>query len=124
MSASRLLRVRTPGCAHHRSLAFAALLAAATVSVAGCAEDDGPTTHQVTIRNFQYTPATLDVARGDTVLWINQDVVPHTATADDQAWDTGAVGAKESGRVVVEQRGTYMYGCAFHPNMKAELSVR
>lgn len=64
------------------------------------------------------------MAVGDTIVWINEDLVPHTATAADSAWDTGSIGAKESGRVVVERKGRHTYVCAFHPNMKAELTVQ
>lgn len=80
--------------------------------------------HTVAIRNFLYAPATLQVAVGDTVVWVNGDVVPHTATAADGAWDTGSIAAGDSARVVVAKAGKQAYRCAFHPNMKAELTAR
>lgn len=109
-------RARTQWCAR----AWLALLSAG--AVAGCAEA-GPRRHQVAIRGFTYEPASLTIAVGDTVVWINEDVVPHTATAADRGWDTGSVGAKSSGQVVISQQGRHSYVCAFHPNMRAELSV-
>lgn len=96
---------------------------AAALAVAGCA--DAPAkVHSVAIRGFQYAPAVLAVSVGDTVVWTNHDVVPHTATAADRAWDTGSIGAKAPGRVVVGRAGTHRYLCAFHPGMKAELVAR
>jgi plastocyanin len=62
-------------------------------------------------------------ARGDTVVWTNADVVPHTATLA-QGWDTGQIGANASGRIVAGQAGTYAYVCAYHPTMRGTLIVR
>jgi len=39
--------------------------------------------HVVEIRNLEFTPKELVVATGDTITWINYDLVPHTVTADD-----------------------------------------
>lgn len=101
-----------------------AALVAATLA-AGCA-DAAPMAqaHSVAIRGFQYAPAVVEVAVGDTVVWINEDVVPHTATAVDRAWDTGSIGGKASGRVVIAREGTHRYVCAFHPSMEAEVVAR
>lgn len=102
----------------------AALLAVALVAAtsAGC-QDAKPRRHDVTIRAFQYEPATLKVAVGDTVVWLNEDVVPHTATAADAGWDSGSIGSRGSARVVIRRKGAQSYLCAFHPNMRAELSA-
>jgi plastocyanin len=76
-------------------------------------------THRVEMRGFQFVPAELVVAPGDTVLWVNADPVPHTATSADGAWDTGAVAAGDSARVVVPNVGPYV--CTFHPSMTGAL---
>lgn len=83
-----------------------------------------PGTHVVAIRSFQYVPGAAAVLVGDTVVWRNEDVVPHTATAADGTWDTGSVRTGEAGRVVVERAGTHRYRCAFHPTMAAEITAR
>ena len=49
-------------------------------------------TETVTINNYTFTPATLTVHPGDTVIWTNQDSIPHTATAlDGKSFDSGAI---------------------------------
>lgn len=97
---------------------------AALVLAAGCGGGDaGPVTREVEIRAFRYHPDTLAAAPGDTVVWINRDVVPHTATAAG-AWDTGQIGAGADGRTVAGAPGTSAYVCAYHPTMKAVLVVR
>lgn len=39
----------------------------------------------VSIDNFKFTPATLTVAAGTTVTWVNHDDVPHTVTSKGEA---------------------------------------
>jgi plastocyanin len=64
------------------------------------------------------------VRAGDTVVWTNEDVVPHTATAKGKGLDSGSIGAKQSWRYTASEKGTYAYDCTFHPNMKGTLVVR
>ena len=47
--------------------------------------------HVVAMRDFEFEPAQLVVAPGDTVVWINRDVVPHTATGSNEPWDSGTL---------------------------------
>ena len=97
---------------------------AALALAAGCGGGDaGPAAHAAEIRAFRYHPDTLAAATGDTVVWINRDVVPHTATAAGD-WDTGEIGAGAERRMVAGAPGTYAYVCAYHPTMRAVLVVR
>jgi plastocyanin len=83
-----------------------------------------PRVHTVTISNFAFSPATVTVAPGDTVVWTNSDFVPHSATARDAAWDSKAIGANDAWRFVARTRGRHEYYCVFHPTMKATVVVR
>jgi len=76
------------------------------------------------MRDFAFTPAEVDVAAGDTIVWSNADFVPHTATARDAAWDSKAIDGSATWRFVARKRGRHEYYCAFHPTMKATLVVR
>ena len=101
------------------------LLTASVLLSAACTEAQPDVrTHRISIRAFQYIPAQTTVTARDTVIWINQDAIPHTATADDGAWDTGSVGSQESGQVVVSKPGKHPYVCAFHPNMAGMLVIQ
>jgi len=72
-----------------------------------------------------FQPAELTVERGDTVVWINRDIVPHTATAaEPPAWTTGNLLQHRSGRYVAGRPGTVHYFCDLHPVMKGTLRVR
>lgn len=48
--------------------------------------------------------ATLTVRAGDVMVWKNEDVVPHTATA--KGLDTGTIAAGESRRYTAQPKGT------------------
>ncbi len=83
-----------------------------------------PQTHTVLIKNFEFQPATLTVKAGNTVLWKNEDIVPHTATANGKRFDSKSIESKASWKYVASKPGTYPYICAFHPTMKAKLIVQ
>lgn len=80
--------------------------------------------HTIPIKAFKFNPATLIVGVGDTVVWKNEDIAPHTATARGKNFDSGSIEPGSSWKYVAGKKGTYFYYCAFHPNMKGKLIVR
>jgi plastocyanin len=40
-----------------------------------------PKTHTVVIEGTTFAPASLTIASGDSVVWLNKDPFPHTATS-------------------------------------------
>lgn len=78
----------------------------------------------VSMATLTFQPAELTVARGDTIVWKNDDFLPHTATARDGAWDSKSINAGESWRYVADKAGRYSYYCIFHPNMQGTIEVR
>ena len=82
----------------------------------------------VVIRGFKFEPATVTVNVGDTVEWKNDDIVPHTATADGEAqkptFDSGTIQTGATWRYLARNKGTYNYTCTLHPNTKGELIVQ
>ncbi|MGE8690355.1 MAG: cupredoxin domain-containing protein [Achromobacter sp.] len=107
--------------------AGAALLCAglALADAPARAADDPPSGkaagHIVSIEGMQFSPATLTVRRGDTVTWVNKDLVPHTATALSRAFDSGAIAAGASWTYTVGEAGSIAYTCLFHPTMQGTL---
>ena len=79
--------------------------------------------HVVEIRNLEFTPKELVVAPGDTITWINYDLVPHTVTADDESWDSGLISAQGQWETVVQADIHASYFCQYHPSMKARLRI-
>jgi plastocyanin len=104
----------------------AALICACAVNYDATAAEPAavrnPVSHTIVIDGVKYVPETLTVKRGDTVVWINKDPYPHTATAKG-AFDSGSIAAGASWRLKPRKAGDYAYICTLHPNMKATLKV-
>jgi plastocyanin len=84
-----------------------------------------PHRHLVEIRGMAFQPEVLQLQRGDTVVWINRDIVPHSATATKASgWDTGPLAQGQSGQYVVRHQGAYLYYCRLHPTMQGKLIAR
>ena len=79
--------------------------------------------HVVEIRDLEFTPKELVVTPGDTITWINYDIVPHTVTADDESWDSGLVNAQGQWQIVVKADMNATYFCRYHPSMTAGLRI-
>jgi LPXTG-motif cell wall-anchored protein len=97
----------------------------APVRVASAPRATAAADTSVTIRDFEFAPASVTVDVGDTVTWTNEGPTPHTATADDgSSFDTGLLEAGESRSHTFEQAGTFQYFCQPHPNMRGTVTVR
>lgn len=81
-------------------------------------------TRGVSIRDFAFSPRTIEIRVGDTVRWTNRDSVAHTATARNGSFDTGLLSDGESGSVRFTTAGTYRYVCTPHPDMTGTVVVR
>ena len=82
-----------------------------------------PATHTVEIDATSFTPARLIVHVGDTVVWVNKDPIPHTATAKGGGFDSKALAAGASFRVTVKAKGATDYACLFHPTMTGRIDT-
>jgi plastocyanin len=79
-------------------------------------------TIQISMENLVITPAEATAKVGDTIEWINKDILAHTATARNGDWDV-TMPPKQTVTLVLKKAGTVDYYCRFHPNMKAMLTV-
>ena len=85
----------------------------------------GPQTHVIELRGMKMDPQVLTVNVGDTIEWKNDDIVPHTATTtDSKEFDSGSIAVGASWKYVAGKKGTFLYDCTFHPNMRAKLVVQ
>lgn len=87
----------------------------------GCAAAKPRTLH-VTIAQMAFTPNVLQARVGDTVVWTNDDIFQHTATAKDGGFDID-LPVKGSGQTVLKRPGTIDYICSYHPNMSGRIVV-
>ena len=110
----------------HRPMIFAVsscLLTAGSSFVAAAEDGYVIVDHVVVIQDFQFVPVNLTISVGDTITWINNDIVPHTATAIDKSWDSGAIGVNEKVTVSVTRDMLLQYYCVYHPSMTADLHL-
>ena len=82
-----------------------------------------PKVHTVEIKQMKFQPAELIVQKGDTVVWINNDIVAHDVTEEPgKAWTSSVMPVGESWRLVVTQSADYY--CSIHVVMKGKLIVQ
>ena len=112
--------MRTPRAPHAVACGVALLLGTAVLMGARRAP---ARSHVVRISGFQFVPPRITAAVGDTVVWSNEDIVPHTATAITGAWDSGTIAAKGRWTLVVRASGRVDYQCALHPSIKATVEA-
>ena len=86
--------------------------------------DNTVTSRTVLIVGLDCGPPELKVITGDVVIWHNDDIVLHTATAKDGSWDTGDIAAGASARITVTQDLSASYLCLYHPVMTGRIAVR
>ena len=77
----------------------------------------------VEIIEFAYEPVDVKVRAGGTVEWTNSDTAPHTATAEDDSFDTGSLDKGDAAKITFDEPGTFKYICTFHPFMNATVEV-
>ena len=78
-------------------------------------------TIEVTIDKLVFSPATVEAKVGDTIEWVNKDVIAHTATVKG-GWEV-MIPPKSTGRITLKTAGAVDYFCRFHPNMKGHVNV-
>jgi plastocyanin len=81
-------------------------------------------THTVVMEGVAFKPQTLTVHRGDKVVWVNKDLFPHTATAQDRSFDSGELAPEKSWTLTAAKTGTFAYVCTLHPTMKGTVIVK
>lgn len=80
-------------------------------------------TDTVIIKQMQFNPAVITAAAGDTIVWINQDIVDHNVTQtkkDGFYSDTLSVG--ESWKMAVKDSASYI--CSLHPSMTGKIMLK
>lgn len=78
-------------------------------------------TVQVTVDKMTFSPAVVDAKVGDTIEWVNKDILAHTATV--KGGQEVMLPSQKSGGMVMEKAGMIDYYCRFHPNMKGRILV-
>lgn len=104
----------------------AAVAALATVAALACgaatAARLAPGTVEIKMRGNSFGPRDATVALGDTVVWVNVDIVRHNAVRDG-LFDSGELTRGERFEWVPADTGTVRYQCTIHSRMRGTLRI-
>lgn len=81
--------------------------------------------HDIVIQNFAFSPLTITINKGDTVIWTNMDSTAHTVTSDsgsELSSSTFTKGGTYSH--TFNTVGTFSYHCSIHTSMKGKVIVQ
>jgi plastocyanin len=78
---------------------------------------------QVTIDNFAFAPAVLNVKVGTTVTWVNHDDIPHSILCLPLNVHSHPMDTDESFSFMFTTAGAFDYICGIHPHMHGQVVV-
>lgn len=74
--------------------------------------------------NFAYSPRTISVSVGDTVVWDNRSSASEGHTVTGDGLDSGVFKQGERYSFKFRQSGTFKYVCELHASMKGTVNVK
>jgi plastocyanin len=78
----------------------------------------------ISMKDVLFTPDNATVKVGQTVKWVNDDPIDHTATAEEGAdFDSGNVKPGDTYEFKPTAAGEIAYVCTIHPSQKGTLTV-
>ena len=93
-------------------------------AVAAATKHRKPKTHTVVMEAMVFRPAALTVTSGDTIVWVNKDIVEHTATSAAAGFDSKMIRPGKSWKHTVRSKGSFAVLCSYHPVMTGTLQVK
>jgi plastocyanin len=103
-----------------------ALMVTAAVCVLGAggfAFAAGLATKTVVIRSTGFSPGTVTVNGGDTVMWTNRDTVNHQVVANNGSFASGIIPPRRSYSRRMDTPGRFPYHDALKPSLKGTVRV-
>jgi len=78
---------------------------------------------EISIVDFNFDPAEMEVPVGTTVRWTNNDSFDHNVNADDGTFESETLGGGDTFEFTFETAGTFSYICGIHPSMQGMITV-
>jgi plastocyanin len=78
--------------------------------------------YTVIVDKLKFGALPAELHPGDVIIWQNDDILRHSATARDKSFDVD-LPAKTSARMTVGAAGSVDFFCKFHPGMKGTLVI-
>lgn len=80
------------------------------------------TFHTVSIEMMQFEPDTLTVQPGDTIQWINKDIVSHDVSHfPDRNWHSDTL--NKDATFIKVATDSFSYFCSIHPTMRGKILI-
>ncbi len=81
-----------------------------------------PQVYTIEIKGMRFVPADIQVKKGDTIIWVNKDIVAHNVTDEkSKAWASPIIPVGQSWSMMAEHSSNYF--CSLHPVMKGRIQV-
>jgi len=109
--------------ASHIRVATALAVAVFAVATALPAASAHVAETEVKIDNFAFAPQRVVVKAGTTVIWINDDYIPHTVASSAKLFKSNALDTKDKFSFTFTTAGAYEYFCSLHPHMTGTIVV-
>jgi plastocyanin len=109
--------------ASHIRVAMALAVAVFAVATALPAASAHVAETEVKIDNFAFAPQRVVVKAGTTVIWINDDDIPHTVASSARLFKSNALDTKDKFSFTFTTAGAYEYFCSLHPHMTGTIVV-
>jgi plastocyanin len=104
-------------------VAVSMVLALASLSAVEKSMAANPSSVEVKIDTFSFSPTTLTVKAGTQITWTNADDIPHTVVSDDQSFRSKVLDTDDKFTFTASKPGTYSYFCSIHPKMTGKVVV-
>lgn len=87
------------------------------------AEKTAPSLYIVQIEQMKFLPADITIHAGDTVMWINNDMVAHDITEEkSKSWSSSLLQPGKSWKLVPKESADYY--CSIHAVMKGSFAIK
>lgn len=104
---------------------YAAVIALALLTLQMSCQNAGPEhrSHTVEIKNMKFEPSVVEVSKGDTIVWLNVDMVDHDVTEQPaEKWKSPILRQGERWMKVVDESSDYF--CSIHVVMKGRITMK
>lgn len=101
------------------SITLAVIMAAVTAIEPVRAADS----QEIHIDNFTFSPQTLSVPVGTTIVWVNRDDTPHRLVGNKAEFKSPVLDTDEKYSWTATQAGSVAYFCSMHPHMTGTIVV-
>lgn len=92
--------------------------------IISCKKEKKPETNEVWMKDISFTPLEKTISKGTTITWINKDHTTHTATGDNNLFNSGNMSKDQSFSYTFNTAGTFSYKCTIHSTMQGKIIVQ